>query len=138
MSEPEVVTATITIAAPPEAVFPYLVDPALFVRWLGDAAQLAPEPGGVFALDMGNTLVRGSYLAVEPPTRVVFTWGILDSATLPVGSTTVEILLRADGANTIVELTHRDLPAEWRPRHQDWTRHLETLSRTTGSRSASG
>jgi uncharacterized protein YndB with AHSA1/START domain len=130
LSQSEVVTATITIAAPPAAVFPYFTDPAMLVQWIGDTAQLAAEPGGLFALDMGDTRVRGTYIAVEPPNRVVFTWGVLDSETLPTGSTTVEILLTADGEQTIVELTHRDLPVDWRARHKDgWTKNLSVLAR---------
>ncbi len=128
MSQSEVVTATITIAAPPATVFPYFTDPALLVQWIGDTAHLAPEPGGLFALDMGDTRVRGAYVTVDPPNRVVFTWGVLDSDTLPAGSTTVEILLTADGEQTIVELTHRNLPVDWRARHRDgWTRNLGVL-----------
>jgi uncharacterized protein YndB with AHSA1/START domain len=131
LSQSEVVTATITIAAPPAAVFPYFTDPNLLVRWIGDTAELAPEPGGLFALDMGETRVRGSYIAVDPPNRVVFTWGVLDSETLPSGSTTVEIRLTADGDQTIVELSHRDLPFDWRARHRDgWTKNLGVLERT--------
>jgi uncharacterized protein YndB with AHSA1/START domain len=131
LSQSDVVTATITIAAPPAAVFPYFTDPALLVQWIGDTAQIAPEPGGLFALDMGDTRVRGSYVAVDPPNRVVFTWGVLDSETLPAGSTTVEILLTADGEQTIVELIHRDLPVDWRAAHKDgWNKNLSVLERT--------
>ena len=131
MNQSEVVTATITIAAPPAAVFPYFTDPKLLVRWIGDTAELAAEPGGLFALDMGETRVRGSYIAVDPPNRVVFTWGVLDSETLPSGSTTVEIRLTADGDQTIVELSHRGLPLDWRARHRDgWTKNLGVLERT--------
>ncbi len=128
MSQPDVVTATITIAAPPTAVFPYFTDPALLLQWIGDGADLVPEPGGLFALNMGDTRVRGTYLEVDPPNRVVFTWGVIDSDTLPGGSTTVEIVLTADGEETIVELTHRDLPVDWRKRHEEgWTRNLSVL-----------
>ncbi len=40
------VTATTRIAAPPEVVFPYFTDPALIVTWMGDRADLDPQPGG--------------------------------------------------------------------------------------------
>jgi hypothetical protein len=61
----------------------------------------------------------------------VFTWGVLDSETLPSGSTTVEIRLTADGDQTIVELSHRDLPLDWRARHSEgWTKNLGVLERT--------
>lgn len=131
MSQPDVVTASITIAAPRAVVFPYFTDPALLVQWIGDTAELAPEPGGLFALDMGDTRVRGTYIEIDPPNGVVFTWGVIDSDTLPAGSTTVEIVLIADGQQTIIELTHRDLPVDWRSPHKDgWAKNLRALERT--------
>jgi hypothetical protein len=49
---------------------------------------------------------------VEPPRRVVFTWGVAGKDSLPPGSTTVEVVLTADGSDTVVELFHHNLPAE--------------------------
>jgi uncharacterized protein YndB with AHSA1/START domain len=134
MNDTEPVRATVTIDATPEDVFPYLLDPALLVQWMGDTAELRPEPGGVFALDMGEILVRGTYVVVEPPRRVEFTWGVLDNDTLPPGSTTVEIVLTADGEQTIVELTHRGLPADWRTPHMGgWNARLGALAGRFGA-----
>jgi uncharacterized protein YndB with AHSA1/START domain len=121
-------TATTRIAAPPEVVFPYFTDPALIITWLGDRADLDPQPGGVFSVDFGSALARGRYLAVEPPTRVVFTWGLPGNETMPAGSTTVEIILTADGDETVVSLTHHDLPGEHRPGHKKgWDARLGAL-----------
>jgi uncharacterized protein YndB with AHSA1/START domain len=129
MTAPEVLTATVRIAAPPAEVFPYFVDPALMVQWIGDWADLHPEPGGVFALDFATTPVRGEYVEVDPPRRVVFTWGVAGKDSLPPGSTTVEVILTADGTDTVVELFHRDLPAEEYHNHlQGWTAKLGALA----------
>jgi uncharacterized protein YndB with AHSA1/START domain len=131
MNAAEIVNATVRIAASPEEVFPYLVDPSLIVQWIGSWADLNPQPGGVFALDFGDTSTRGTYVSVEPPDRVVFTWGIPGNAALPPGTSTVEILLKADGDETIVELTHRNLPSELRPSHREgWEECLEVLRKT--------
>jgi uncharacterized protein YndB with AHSA1/START domain len=122
------ITATIRIAAPPEIVFPYFTDPTLMITWMGDHAELDPNPGGVFAVDVGASPARGTYVAVEPPTRVVFTWGMPGSHTMPAGSTTVEVILTADGDDTIVSLTHHDLPDEQQPGHQKgWDTFLDAL-----------
>lgn len=118
MTASPTVTATTRIAAPPEVVFPYFTDPALIVTWLGDHADLDPRPGGVFAIDVGTSPARGTYLSVEPPSRVVFTWGLPGDETMPAGSTTVEIVLIPDDGHTVVSLTHHHLPAEHRPGHQ--------------------
>ena len=122
------ISASVRIAAPPETVFPYLTDPQLIVTWIGDRAELDAQPGGTFAIDFGATAARGNYLAVEPPHRVVFTWGIPDDATMPPGSSTVEVLLVADGDDTIVHLTHRDLPEDREPSHREgWDGCLAAL-----------
>jgi uncharacterized protein YndB with AHSA1/START domain len=132
MTSADTLTATVRIAAPPTAVFPYLTDPALLAQWFGDATGTVPEPGGVFALDIdGGGSSRGQFVTIDPPNRVVFTWGIPGSAVLQPGSTTVEIVLTPDGPDTIVELTHRDLPPTQLASHQSgWARLLDRLAHT--------
>jgi uncharacterized protein YndB with AHSA1/START domain len=130
VTAPEVLTATVRIGAPPAVVFPYFVDPALLIQWIGEWADLHPEPGGTFALDFTATPVRGHYVEVDPPRRVVFTWGVAGKDSMPPGSTTVEVVLSADGPDTVVELFHHDLPAEERDSHlQGWTAMLGQLVR---------
>jgi len=120
---------TKTIGASPEEVFPYLVQPDLLLRWIGTWVDIDPRPGGIFAVDMGETQVRGSYIAVEPPHRVVFTWGIPGNQQMPAGSSTVEIVLRPENEGTVVELTHRDLPVERHSDHEKgWTNLLGGLA----------
>jgi uncharacterized protein YndB with AHSA1/START domain len=125
----EVLTATVRIAAPPADVFPYFTDPALMVQWIGEWADLRPEPGGIFALDFAKTPVRGTYVEIDPPRRVVLTWGVAGKDSFPPGSTTVEIVLTAEGSDTIVALFHHDLPAEEFDSHlKGWTAMLGRLS----------
>ena len=107
----DIIVATEHIKAPPEVVFPYFTDPTLIVTWIGDRAELDPRPGGVFSLDMGESLARGVYLSVDPPYRVTFSWGIPGSDALPPGGSTVEVVLTPDGDDTMVVLTHRGLPS---------------------------
>src|SRR5665213_1202628 len=96
-----ILEVTTTIEASPQEVFPYLVQPDLLVRWLGTWVDVDPEPGGAFAVDMGETQVRGSYLAVDPPHRVVFTWGIPGDEELPAGSSTC-LLYTSDAADDLL------------------------------------
>jgi uncharacterized protein YndB with AHSA1/START domain len=118
----DVLTASVRIAASPETVFPYLIEPDLMVQWIGEWADLTPEPGGTFALDVNKTPVRGEYVEVDPPRRVVFTWGVPGRDLMPPGSTSVEIMLTEVGGETLVELFHRGLPPEERPSHlEGWT-----------------
>ncbi|HVV74506.1 MAG TPA: SRPBCC domain-containing protein [Mycobacteriales bacterium] len=129
MTVDDVLTASIRIAASPATVFPYLIEPDLMVQWIGEWADLTPEPGGTFALDINKTPVRGEYVEVDPPRRVVFTWGVPGRDLMPPGSTSVEIMLTEVGGETLVELFHRDLPAEERPGHlEGWTGMLARLA----------
>ncbi|HWB67591.1 MAG TPA: SRPBCC domain-containing protein [Mycobacteriales bacterium] len=130
MTTAPVLTTSVRIAAPPAAIFPYLIDPALIVEWIGDWADLDPQPGGTFAVDIEKTPVRGEYVEVDPPHRVVFTWGVPGRDGLPPGSTTVEIVLTEDGAETLVELFHHNLPTDEFESHlEGWISKLGGLTR---------
>jgi uncharacterized protein YndB with AHSA1/START domain len=121
-------TTAVRIDAPPADVFPYLTDARLMLRWMGEWADLQPEAGGRLAIDVNGVPIRGEYLVVEPPHRVVFSWGAAGSDLLAPGSTTVEIALRPDGRGTLLELVHRGLPPEELPRHGiGWVHFLERL-----------
>lgn len=128
MTPDDAYTTAVRIDAPPAEVFPYLTDAELMVRWMGEWAELQPRAGGRLAIDINGVPIRGEYLVVEPPHRVVFSWGAAGSELIAPGSTTVEIVLRSDGGGTLVELVHRGLPPEEVPRHGiGWGHFLERL-----------
>lgn len=81
---------SIDIAAPPEVVFDYLTTNTGMVAWMGQYADLEPKTGGRFAVDIAGHPVRGEYLCVEYPSRVVVSWGFFGSDDLPSGASTVE------------------------------------------------
>ena len=119
------------IDAGPETVFDFFTDPDKMVQWMGRDVQLEPTPGGLFRCDInGRNIGRGTYLEVDRPRRVVFTWG-WESEESPVrpGESTVEVTLEPDGDGTIVRLLHRDLPDEpSREAHgHGWRHYAERL-----------
>jgi uncharacterized protein YndB with AHSA1/START domain len=120
----------LTIAARPETVFPFFVDPERIVRWMGRTAELDATPGGIFRIDYNGTdIARGEFVEVDPPRRVVFTWGweAPDDATPP-GASTVEVTLTPDGDGTRVHLRHSGLAAVAVEGHaQGWDQFLPTL-----------
>jgi uncharacterized protein YndB with AHSA1/START domain len=118
------------IDAPPSVVFQFLTDPAKMIRWMGIKAEIDPQPGGMYRLDPnGRDVIRGEYLEVIPDSRVVFTWGWEEPGHgVPVGSTSVEIDLQAEGQGTRLRLTHRQLPPAEREKHAfGWTHYLGRL-----------
>ncbi len=120
--------ASVDIDAPPETVFTYFTDPSALVEWMGDYAVLDPTPGGEFTVDINGVPVRGSYASIEPPTRLVITWGHAGSERLPPGSSTVEVTLTATDTGTRVDLEHRDLPEPERAQHAvGWGHFLARL-----------
>ena len=110
----EPLTASVHIEAAPEQVFEYFTSPEAIVRWMGDYALLDPAPGGAFDVDINGVPVRGRYLEVEPPHRLLISWGHAGSDRLPPGASTVEVRLSPAGGGTRVEIEHRDLPQDMR------------------------
>src|SRR5436190_15504274 len=92
----------VRIAASPETVFGFFTDPAKMVQWMGTEATLDPRPGGVCRINpAGHAVMLGEFLEVEPPRRIVFTWGWeTEIFATPPQSTTVEVSLVPDGADT--------------------------------------
>jgi uncharacterized protein YndB with AHSA1/START domain len=123
------------IAAPPETVFAFFVDPNKMVRWMGSHADVDPRPGGTYALDINaQARARGEFVEVVPYSRVVFTFGWDGDQAVPPGSSTVEVTLTPDGDGTYVRLIHRGImTTEMREQHsQGWQHYLGRLRIAAG------
>ena len=120
------------IEAPPDIVFAYLTDSRRFVKWMGVGAQLDARPGGRYRIDVdGEHIASGEYQVVEPPRRLVISWGWEGHPTVPPGSTTVEITLTPEKGATVLRLRHLGLPDESeRRQHTDgWQLYLSQLAK---------
>jgi uncharacterized protein YndB with AHSA1/START domain len=127
MADP--IRASIYIDAEPDRVFSYFTRPEAMVRWMGDFARLDPTPGGEFAVDIKGVPVRGRYLEVEPPTRLLISWGHAGSDRLPPGTSTLEVRLRPERHGTRVDIVHSDLPEPEASRHvRGWQHFLARLA----------
>jgi len=80
------------------------------IRWMGQHAVLTPVPGGAFEVDINGVPVRGQYLEIDPPRRVLVSWGVAGNASMPPGSTEVEFTLTPIQEGTRLRLVHRSLP----------------------------
>jgi uncharacterized protein YndB with AHSA1/START domain len=129
----ERITVTRRIQAPPERVYRFFTDPALWSRWQGTSATVDAQPGGLLQIAMGpagSGLAEGRFVELDPFERIVFTWGWSSSplSTLPPGSTVVTVDLRPDGDGTLVTLTHDSLPQDERAIHEaGWIQYLGRL-----------
>ena len=125
------ITREVRIAASPATIFPFFTDPQKMTRWKGTSADLDPTAGGRYSVDVrpGGVAV-GEYIEIDPPRRVVFTWGWEGDPNVPPGSSTVEITLTPDGEGTLVTLVHSRLPSsESGAAHADgWEHFLPRLA----------
>ncbi len=84
------------------------------------------------------------YLELEPPNRLVFSWGFSELDALPPGASTVEVILSSEGGGTRVDIVHLGLPdAEAQQHASGWPHFLAqlatvvTLDSATSHRSSS-
>lgn len=119
---------SIEIEAAPGEVFDYLVTDAGMTAWMGQHAALDARPGGGFAVDIAGCAIRGRFLQVERPHRVVVSWGVAGSANLPPGVSTVAFTLTPIAHGTRVDLVHSGLPeAELKGHADGWAHFLPRL-----------
>lgn len=116
-------------------MFEYFTRPEAIVRWMGDYAVLDPRSGGEFTLDINGVPVRGRYVEVDPPQRLVISWGHAGSQRLPPGASTVEVTLTPDAEGTTVRIEHHGLPeVEARQHAIGWAHFLERLGTAASGR----
>jgi uncharacterized protein YndB with AHSA1/START domain len=132
-----VVTVHRTIKARPATVFSFFTDRDRWLSWQGVTAEIDARPGGVFRMNVrGDSWASGSFVAVEPYRRLVFTWGWEGAdSPVPPGSSMVEITLEPDGEDgTRLTLIHTGLPLPAIDMHCDgWNHYLDRLTiRATG------
>ena len=76
MQDALVVQRETHIAAPPAAVFALLTDPEKILRWMGTEAQMEPQPGGLYLVNVtGARFARGFFREVVPVHRRAYSFG---------------------------------------------------------------
>ena len=102
------------VHAPPREVFEHFTVADKLVRWHGVQARIEARPGGLWwCKHEDGSVIRGEILELEPPRRLVFTWGFeagaptagLASAT-PAGASRIEVWFDAVDDGTRVRLRH--------------------------------
>ena len=112
------------IPLPREAVFAAWLDPASLAVWMcpgetRSTAQVDAKVGGAFRIVMEHEDAAvehtGTYLVIDPPGRLSFTWISPYTDMLP-SIVTVELHARGDGTELV--LTHERLPARHAEAHR--------------------
>jgi uncharacterized protein YndB with AHSA1/START domain len=125
----------IAIAASPETVWELLVEPDSAMRWMGQTVTFDLRPGGEYRVEViPGHVASGEFVEIDPPRRLVHTWGWEGEAGVPPGSSTVEYELIPTGDGTLLRFTHRDLPtAEAAESHaHGWDHYLQRLTAVGG------
>ncbi|HTY56980.1 MAG TPA: SRPBCC domain-containing protein [Candidatus Binataceae bacterium] len=119
-----------TIQAEPASVFAFFTEPERLVRWMGASANLDPQPGGLFLLDVQEGFVaRGKFTEVMPVSRLAYTFGWEASRhNVPPGSSLIEIDLAPKNGGTLLRFKHSGLPPAAVPAHREgWDHYLARL-----------
>ena len=132
-TESRTVQRDVVIHARPETVWKLLVDPKQVVLWMGQTAEYDVRPGGRYRLVViPNNVASGKFLEVDPPRRLVYTWGWEpgSGSAVPPGSTTIVFELEPHKDGTLLHFTHKDLPnADSATSHaHGWDHYFERLA----------
>jgi uncharacterized protein YndB with AHSA1/START domain len=74
-------------------------------------------------------LIRGEFIEVERPRRLVVSWGQLGNEALPPGASRVTFELAAERGGTLLTLTHDGLPEPEAKKHAiGWPHFLGRLA----------
>jgi len=130
------VERVIEIAAPLEVVFSFFQDSQRFASWWGAGSTIQPKVGGaVHVVYPGGATAGGTIESIDPPRRIVCTWGYSASKSMPPGGTRLEITLEPVAAGTRVRLLHSGIPsdAEVPEQQQGWRYHLAQFSKAASA-----
>jgi uncharacterized protein YndB with AHSA1/START domain len=121
----------IAIAASPQTVWELLVDPESTMRWMGQSATFDLRPGGEYRVEViPGHVASGEFVEIDPPRRLVHTFGWEGETGVPPGSSIIEYELIPSGDGTLLRFTHRELPnAEAAESHaHGWDHYLARLT----------
>jgi uncharacterized protein YndB with AHSA1/START domain len=143
MTSPVLIVIKRIFAASPERVFEAWLNPAMASKWLFATdtgimirAENDPRVGGTYTFTdrragMGDVEHTGTYLEIDRPKRLVFTFGV-PAFSPDFDRVTIEISPREQGGCELV-LTHEMKPehAEYREgSKKGWDKILDGLDRT--------
>jgi uncharacterized protein YndB with AHSA1/START domain len=129
-SLPYTLDRIITIAAPRPLVFDFLRTTERWAAWWGTGSTIDARAGGRVLIRHPNGVeMTGEVLEVDPPARIVFTYGYAAGGAIPPGGSRVTIVLDEVEAGTRLHLTHAFADEPVRDEHvQGWRFQLSLFA----------
>lgn len=122
-------------------VFQFFTDSARFAQWWGAGSSIEPREGGAVRIRYPNGVLAGGVVrALEPPTRVVFTYGYEDpSKPIAWGASLVTVTFAEEPHGTRVKLVHEVDSAPVRDAHvPGWRYQLAVFANVAAAAHAEG
>lgn len=121
---------TLVIQARRETVFQFFTDTPQWAAWWGAGSTIDPRPGGRMLIRHPNGVeVSGQVLEVQPPERLVFTYGYAGGTPIPADGSRVTIRLDRHPKGTLLQLTHEFADVQPRDEHvQGWRFQLSLFA----------
>lgn len=121
---------SVVIHAAPNVVFRFFEDSDRWASWWGEGSTIdSKRHGRVLIRHADGVDVVGEIAEIEPPHRVVFSYGFLDRKADAAGDSRVTITLESLGQSTRLHLTHEFNDAAARDEHvQGWRFQLSLFA----------
>lgn len=139
-SLPHRLDRSVVINATREIVFRYFTDTTRWASWWGAGSTIDARPGGALHIRYPEgTEASGEVLEVQPPERIVFTYGYNSGKPIPSGSSRVTIRLEPDLKGTRLLFAHEFSEAAVRDEHvQGWRYQLSVFANVVANEVHSG
>jgi uncharacterized protein YndB with AHSA1/START domain len=123
---------SIVIDAGRETVFRFFTDTARWAKWWGTGSTIDPRTGGaVFIRHPNGIEILGEVVEINPPHRIVFTYGFASGRPIAPGGSRVTISLEPRGSSTALHLRHEFSDPAVRDEHlQGWRYQLSVFANT--------
>jgi uncharacterized protein YndB with AHSA1/START domain len=131
---------TLLIRAHREIVFAYFTESPRWAAWWGAGSTIEAHAGGRMYIRHPNGVeASGEVLQVQPPERIVFTYGYESGVPIPPGGSRVTVRLDAHPAGTLLHLAHEFADVNARDEHvQGWRFQLSQFSNLVANEAAAG